>query len=192
MEKPLEAAVVLDDLSTIYVQHPVDRTNTTRVLELIPPPLSEGSCVISCRLQSISLDSPPAYRAVSYMWGDPSVTQLILVNGKPVMIRSNLWNFLSQMCEEGCYDALWIDALCINHQDIIERSQQVGLMGQIYSKASIVHIWLGPENDLNLVSMQILGVTDWSASDEFLAPILEFLNQDYWSRMWIIQEVVLA
>jgi hypothetical protein len=243
MIDPSQAADSLEDVSSIYVHHPVDRENTIRVLELVPLNQSEEANTISCRLQVITLDSPPAYRAISYMWGDPSITMPILVDGKSFSVRSNLWNFLSQMQEEGCSDVLWIDALSINQQDIAERSQQVSLMGQIYSKAAMVHVWLGPENDLNLVSMQILGVTDWSASvhetpettslpqlsqkgretlekaglglamqgwgsafkdlppypisrpffeDEFLAPVLEFFNQDYWSRMWIIQEVVLA
>ncbi|OAK97272.1 hypothetical protein IQ06DRAFT_296450 [Phaeosphaeriaceae sp. SRC1lsM3a] len=159
-----EAASLLEDLSSIYVQHPVDQPNTTRVLELLPTSYSEGADIISCRLRVIPLNSPPTYRAISYMWGDPSVTQPILVDGKSIAVRSNLWSFLGQMQDESCTDALWIRALCINQRDIAERSQQVSLMGQIYSKAAVVHVWLGPENDLSLVSMQILSITDWSAS----------------------------
>ena len=42
---------------------------------------------------------------------------------------------------------IWIDAVCINQLDIVERNQQVQLMGWIYSHASSVTIWLGPEAD---------------------------------------------
>lgn len=38
---------------------------------------------------------------------------------------------------------LWIDAICINQQDILERNQQVNLMATIYQRATIVRVWLG-------------------------------------------------
>ncbi|KAK6596611.1 ankyrin and HET domain-containing protein [Botrytis cinerea] len=38
---------------------------------------------------------------------------------------------------------LWIDAICINQEDIPERNSQVKYMGTIYSKSSIVLAWLG-------------------------------------------------
>ncbi|KAF7870193.1 uncharacterized protein EAF02_009383 [Botrytis sinoallii] len=39
----------------------------------------------------------------------------------------------------------WIDAICINQDDLDERSQQVLLMGSIYKNASRVTVWLGEE-----------------------------------------------
>ena len=41
---------------------------------------------------------------------------------------------------------VWIDAICINQTDIEERSQQVEMMGLIYSKAVRNLIWLGEED----------------------------------------------
>ncbi|KAM0435864.1 hypothetical protein ACHAPT_002755 [Fusarium lateritium] len=41
---------------------------------------------------------------------------------------------------------IWIDAVCINQDDLEERAQQVTLMSSIYSLASAVHIWLGENN----------------------------------------------
>ncbi|KAK0630416.1 heterokaryon incompatibility protein-domain-containing protein, partial [Bombardia bombarda] len=38
---------------------------------------------------------------------------------------------------------IWIDAVCINQLDVQERGRQVGLMGDICSRARAVHIWLG-------------------------------------------------
>jgi hypothetical protein len=40
---------------------------------------------------------------------------------------------------------VWADAICIDQSNIIERNQQVGLMGQIYRKAQHLNIWLGPD-----------------------------------------------
>lgn len=48
---------------------------------------------------------------------------------------------------------LWIDAICINQQDILERNQQVNLMATIYQRATIVRVWLGNDekNDATTV-----------------------------------------
>ncbi|KAI3317237.1 heterokaryon incompatibility protein-domain-containing protein [Xylariaceae sp. AK1471] len=40
---------------------------------------------------------------------------------------------------------VWIDAICINQHDDVERAKQVKLMGNIYHRASTVKIWLGKE-----------------------------------------------
>ena len=39
---------------------------------------------------------------------------------------------------------LWIDAICINQQDLKEKGHQVRNMGRIYKQASSVLIFLGP------------------------------------------------
>jgi ankyrin repeat protein len=41
---------------------------------------------------------------------------------------------------------LWIDAICINQNDISERNAQVAVMSHIYSAANTVLVWLGIEN----------------------------------------------
>jgi hypothetical protein len=38
---------------------------------------------------------------------------------------------------------IWIDALCINQDDFLERNQQVTMMGRIYSSCREVIMWLG-------------------------------------------------
>ncbi|KAK0616470.1 heterokaryon incompatibility protein-domain-containing protein [Immersiella caudata] len=39
---------------------------------------------------------------------------------------------------------LWVDALCIDQNNLAEKSLQVGMMGSIYGSAERVLIWLGP------------------------------------------------
>ncbi|KAG5807705.1 hypothetical protein H9Q74_007679 [Fusarium xylarioides] len=41
---------------------------------------------------------------------------------------------------------LWIDAICINQDDIAERNSQVAMMSQIYGSARCVVAWLGEED----------------------------------------------
>ena len=40
---------------------------------------------------------------------------------------------------------VWIDAICINQSDQVEKSTQVAIMSDIYRAASSVVAWLGPE-----------------------------------------------
>lgn len=42
----------------------------------------------------------------------------------------------------------WVDAICINQEDLEERSAQVQIMPQIYSKASCVIVWLGDDSQM--------------------------------------------
>ena len=42
---------------------------------------------------------------------------------------------------------LWIDAICINQSDDVEKSQQVQLMRGIYATADHVLIWTGEEDE---------------------------------------------
>lgn len=42
---------------------------------------------------------------------------------------------------------LWVDALCINQNDLLERSAQVQIMRLIFQSACFLYIWLGPEAD---------------------------------------------
>ncbi|KAK5110881.1 hypothetical protein LTR85_000691 [Meristemomyces frigidus] len=43
--------------------------------------------------------------------------------------------------------AVWIDALCINQEDMLEKSHQVAMMADIYQRASLVYACLGPHCD---------------------------------------------
>ena len=41
----------------------------------------------------------------------------------------------------------WIDAICINQEDDLEKSSQVALMGEIYKEAANAIVWLGSTYD---------------------------------------------
>lgn len=42
----------------------------------------------------------------------------------------------------------WVDAICINQEDLEERSAQVQIMPDIYSNASCVIVWLGDDSQM--------------------------------------------
>jgi hypothetical protein len=98
----------------------------------------------------------PVYSALSYTWGDPTVTEEISVDGSPMQVTTNLKAGLKALRAQAIL-AVWIDALCINQEDILEREQQVLRMQTIYSKAAEVIIWLGPKTDDSALAMSRIG-----------------------------------
>ena len=60
-------------------------------------------------------------------------------------ITKNLSNALVSLRRPYESRLLWVDALCINQDDVEERSQQVSIMGRIYKEARMVLVYLGEE-----------------------------------------------
>ena len=84
------------------------------------------------------------YCALSYCWGeDRSIDHFIKVNNQSFGVTSHLHSALQQLRKNDLPVVLWIDALCINQQDIEERSRQVAIMRLVYLSAERVVIWLG-------------------------------------------------
>jgi hypothetical protein len=65
-----------------------------------------------------------------------------MLDGIPIQVRENLFAALWHLRSETETKVLWIDALCINQEDVVERSAQVSMMGEIYSHAFQVQVWL--------------------------------------------------
>jgi len=115
---------------------------------------------------------------------------------------------------------LWADAICINQEDVQERNRQVQLMGSIYHKASMGYLWLGPNDgsiglaikSFNLISRELKNLgprrdqTMWMRQfpelfqldstervlNQAWDSVKNFLELPHWSRIWILQEMVLA
>ena len=194
------------DGATLY--QPLDKG--TRQIRLIRK-MSSGS-QIRCHLSVFSLDDAPEYKALSYCWGLEEATCRIYVNGEPFSVRPNLFAYLqllSQAEEEGW---IFVDALCINQDDVAERSSQVGFMGDVYRSAAECVAWLGSGAETNgdkLSSWQrlcdsvdvalessnpddILSRMAETQSVEILALLAALCSQPYWRRLWVVQELMLG
>lgn len=108
--------------------------------------------------------NPPNYFALSYFWGDPSITRPIILNNNRVNVTDNLYQFLSLWrrteISAGTATPLWIDALCINQEDLNERNHQVRRMKTIYESASRIIVWLGPAEDESDLAMAKISSID--------------------------------
>lgn len=133
----------------------------------------------------------------------------ILVDGKNFVVRWNLYCALRQLRLAENPRVLWVDALSINQENDQERDHQVTLMKMIYPRADRVVVWLGRNtwksinplsqmkdfNNSVLRNMKTGERRDQSFNAvevKFLSVWYRFLGASYWSRLWIIQEVVLA
>ena len=103
---------------------------------------------IQCSLSTFAIDKLPKYIALSYRWGEDQPSHGIHVYGVPVLVQSNLYDYLQLLKEETQEDWYFIDYVCINQKDIVERGQQVAHMRQIYGRASEVVAWMGMKADL--------------------------------------------
>jgi hypothetical protein len=100
------------------------------------------------------------YHAVSYHWGDINELETVTIhgsnNGVPglaceVPMTKNLTAALRRFrAEASAHEKplrLWIDALCINQTDAMERKSQVKNMHLIFREAMSVWIWLRESNE---------------------------------------------
>ncbi|KAF4467668.1 Heterokaryon incompatibility [Fusarium albosuccineum] len=202
---------------------------------------------ISLELQHVSLNDVISYSAVSYTWGSTAASIEIEMNGSPFKITQNLYEALQQFRRDGITSWLWIDAICIEQSNDLEKAWQIMEMREIFGRAKTVYLWLGTgtvESDLamdfisrvgprakscdatilwkkrsikeetashieerasreacgNTPSESKLGrfIYDLLNEDALLvqsplkAGITNILRRDYWHRIWVIQEVVLA
>jgi hypothetical protein len=115
---------------------------------------------IICKLRTFSSSSSsrtPDYSALSYTWGCPfpededssgvrdweSPTRQIICNDQQVYVAQNLYDALQEFVRRRWFGFYWIDSLCINQRDVLERNAQVAIMGDIFQDAYDVICWLG-------------------------------------------------
>lgn len=176
-----------------------------RLVRILP---TEPGAPIKCKFALSMVDNKSVrYTALSYTWGSASSESDIVkitLHKQDFWTRRNLWCFLRQARDDPSLHAkwYWIDALCIdqaeNGQDgQQEKNHQVNMMSQIYSNAHLVMTWLGepaPEDCAALDALQsrIEGRSSDPQHDLIRQGLRYLGDASYWSRIWIIQEVVLA
>jgi hypothetical protein len=148
------------------------------------------------------------YEALSYAWGSTKLTETIYVNEQQFLVTQNLKTALCYL-QQDKPRSLWIDALCINQASIVERSQQVPKMCQIFGRARQVLAWLGSEEPGSAVTMDLIShmANEWvragqfneqvyipeqMRSEDILDAAEDLFQRPWWLRVWVIQEVALS
>ncbi|TGO76816.1 hypothetical protein BELL_0135g00080 [Botrytis elliptica] len=186
-----------------------------RVLEILPSEDFSEAINTTCRIISLASDtSTEAYVALSYTWGEPNDTSYICVNGYKHKVTPNLESALRHLRDDKNTIVIWVDAVCINQNDIPERDRQLQMMADVYKKAEMGLSWLGEESDDSSLALRM--IQRWASfsmdkqlldsrlreffesklEDEILMPksitaLNNLLRRPYWKRVWIQQEVAL-
>jgi hypothetical protein len=172
------------------------------------------------------------FEALSYTWGsaeDPEVAYVEVFHPRTevsttplptLKIGQNLACALRHLRYVDTLRVLWVDAICINQQDLEERATQVVRMGNIYKFARRVVVWLGPRSEnsgLAISTLAFLGKQVevnkiygrspapgcsqplwYTASyalpytEEIWEAIHDLLELPWFKRLWILQEIQLA
>jgi hypothetical protein len=166
---------------------------------------------VQVTLRTHKLSEDLKYDALSYEWGQEGEMETILLDGKLLSIPRSLYLFLKVLRASPDANAtpLFADAICIDQQNLQERASQVQLMGQVYTSARRVHIWLGPERAGIGLLFKFCNVLKGSETDgkvrgrfeeifgehneaAFQEAVQAFTTCSYWRRLWVIQEILLA
>ncbi|KAH7377533.1 heterokaryon incompatibility protein-domain-containing protein [Cadophora sp. MPI-SDFR-AT-0126] len=113
---------------------------------LVIEPWCADNDKLRCNLRAVRLDDAAGrYSALSYCWTQPvrDAVHGLLCNGLAIDVGENLRLALENIRYRTLPRIVWVDALCINQDDLAERNQQVQLMGQIYQQAIEAIVWLG-------------------------------------------------
>ena len=166
---------------------------------------------IKAKLRNANLNNKlDRFAALSYMWGTPGDRVTITLDRKDFFVQANLSRFLRQIRRFG-YSNIWVDAICVDPNNISEREQQVGLTQRIYPQAKHVLAYLGEAADDGDRAFEYLS----AYMESIIRPCLErrrmayhcffaqgdgfplrkalkkLCHRPYWTRIWIIQELLL-
>jgi hypothetical protein len=129
----------------LYEYERLPSARSIRILTLCPA--EQHTDAIECTIEAIELEEA-SYDALSYSWGmnedgNSSQDYELFIHGNRQWITRNLSEGLRRIrvCDKPI--RIWIDAVCINQQDNVERSVQVAMMVDIYARAEKVLVWLG-------------------------------------------------
>jgi len=142
------------------------------------------------------------YLALSYTWKGRIGRQDIHVGNKSISCTRNLYSALLHLRQQPEDLILWVDAICIDQNNLDERSQQVRKMRYIYKNASKVLVWLGPSSISSLESLELVSELYKNSHDrvyiekkiadpeclETFYGLCRLFELDYWRRVWVVQE----
>ncbi|KAF2187518.1 HET-domain-containing protein [Zopfia rhizophila CBS 207.26] len=173
--------------------------DSIRLLRLMPH--EDEATPIQCQLFNYSLHESKGshrYDALSYVWGGSDKPQSISIDNHDLPVTANLHAALSRLRNHSFERIIWVDAVCIDQENLKERGHQVQLMAKIYSKANRVIVWLGDradDSDRAVEEILVAAGKQSTHSPAYKMPqqaILALLQRPWFRRIWVLQEVAAA
>lgn len=172
---------------------------------------------VKCNIRIINIDGDEKYEALSYVWGERRMEDEIQVISHRIAVTKNLYRALQRLRYPKKKRTVWIDQLCIDQSDNLEKARQVAMMGDIYRRCTCCIIWLGElDEHANTFSPQAAAaVFDFikkvaavaNAPVQTLPTLFEptwegeaarkafaafaMYGNPWWSRIWTVQEAII-
>jgi Heterokaryon incompatibility protein (HET) len=234
----MEAAKRVPNQYFDYDTVPVDRERSE--IRLIRLHLAGDDDPLICTMKSFDLNRCPSYDPFSYVWGSGKKTP-IQCNGVRLDILPNLYHALKQYRSElenigpageigseeepenGHSGAKWIwaDAMCIDQDNVEEKSWQIQLMRKIYEHGQTTWVWLGKDDKHTIEAFDLLYTLldvrykqemtsdkrqffeiPWEEREDLGFPsfmissayrsLSLLLRRGWYTRVWVIQELALS
>lgn len=165
-----------------YASVPLDKCKREiRILRLLP---GEYEHVLKGQLLKVEVEGDNLdFEALSYTWDTFANRKSIILDGSDGFhVTDNLEAALRRMRSSFAARDLWIDAICIDQNNLTERSSQVLLMRQIYRNAKRILVWIGDQS------------RDTEGFDPMKAfpTVMKSATRKWWDRVWVVQEFALA
>ena len=131
---------------------------------------------IKCTLRRAGLSERPRpkYETISYCWGDANDQASIEINTSTLSVPASSAAAIRRVRFPNENRLIWIDAVCINQEDLVERAQQVSMMGDIYSSSAVNIVYLGEEGPTTGMALQSID----SVMGEIRRETQDFRNVD--------------
>lgn len=194
------------DLQTAFEYRPLQE-GQIRLLKIVLPGVYPW-----CSLEDHYTDNAPPYAAMSYAWDRPIMTRAMFCqyyseNMASFSISEHILEALNNLHGYVPHGSLiWIDGICINQKDPVEKAVQVALIPQIFSRAQKVLCWLGKhadQSDLVISNLPRLAAEVEQASPQGTLSIqpadaalwvatAKFFRRPWFHRLWIVPEILMA
>lgn len=202
------------------------KSSMIRIVEILPGAVDR----VCCKIHHVNLNELPrsatgpgqrmTFEALSYKWDAQIFREYVWCDDKVLPVTESLYIALRRLRNPSSSRLFWIDAVCINQSDMLERSSQVALMRVIYHRATQVIAWLGTEDrytekafDLietifaktvsadntfkadagtiwNQQAMEKLGLPRFPSSE--WEALARLFERPYFRRLWVVQELVVS
>ncbi|KAI1260756.1 heterokaryon incompatibility protein-domain-containing protein [Xylariaceae sp. FL1019] len=161
---------------SVYSSHILRSSRQFRILTLHPYAEEEDPIQASLSVSTLD-DERGKFGTISYVWGSPSLPRTdIFVDGINMQVTDNLAAVMRYLRKPDRSVRIWADGICINQDDMTEKSHQVRLMDRIYSGCSQVNVWLPSP-------LQTGARTRTTGRAVSLGGLMECFNQEHFHSM---------
>lgn len=195
-----------DDRAKMYIHSPLTHPGWIRLLKLLPS--KKKDAIVACTLTEHNFKKKPVdFEALSWSWGsDPWDSKIVIRRDDEDFyfdVPQSLLNCLMALRHKKDSKMIWVDAICINQEVLFEKNHQIPMMPEIYGRAQCVDIWIGDSDHESKVAIDFMQneilrlqhfdelFDDPQSATKWLA-LGNLLTRPWFSRRWVIQEIVLA